>query len=60
MKKCEESPPITKKCKPTPRTNNNMDDFIKKSFQEIVVECYSKVHSKFQIEILIFDKVMIN
>ena len=22
-KKCKESPPVTKKCKPTPRTNNN-------------------------------------
>ena len=26
----------------------------------IVVECYSKEHSKFQIEIIIFYKVMIN
>ena len=62
MKKCEEPPPILKKCKPTPRNNNNnnTDHKIKKSFQDIVVECYSKIHSKFQIKIIIFHKVMIN
>ena len=31
IKKCEESPPITKICEVTPRTNNNTDHIIKKS-----------------------------
>ena len=64
-KRCEESPPVTKKCKPTPRTcnnnnNTNNNSNIKKSFKDIVVEGYSKVHSKFQIKIFINNKVMIN
>ena len=41
------------------RTNNN-NSSIKKSFQDIVVEGYSKVHSKYQIKIFINNKVMIN
>ena len=43
-----------------PRTNNNTYHIIKKSDLDIVVECYGKEHSKLQIKIISFYKVMIN